>query len=113
MRWKNTKNRPNLIYFLIISACLNLLFMPLALWNFSDLREGIMSDEIIASIVTSEEDEDFIRKISEDLGLKSKVTMFIDPYYVHSFFGPSLNYDLKKLLSKHPIVVDPKDPTRI
>ncbi|HXK40646.1 MAG: hypothetical protein A3D52_00310 [Candidatus Taylorbacteria bacterium RIFCSPHIGHO2_02_FULL_44_36] len=87
--------------------------MPLALWNFNDLRESIMSDEIIASIVTSEEDEEFIRKICEDLGLKSKVTMFIDPYYVHSFLGPSLNYDLKKLLSDHPIVVDRRDPTRI
>lgn len=87
--------------------------MPLALWNFNDLKKSILNDEIVASIVTSEEDEEFIRKISKDLGLKSKVTMFIGPYYIHSFFGPSLNYDLRKLLSEHPIVVDLKDPTRI
>lgn len=78
-----------------------------------DLKENIINKEIVASIVTSEEDQEFIRKICEDLGLKSKVTMFIDPYYVHSFFSPSLNYDLKNLLSEHPIVVDPRDPTRI
>jgi len=107
------KSRPNLVYCLIVSACLNFFLIPITLWNIRNLKENVMNDKIIASIVTSEEDEEFIRKICEDLGIKNKITMFIDPYYIHSFFAPSLNYDLRELLSRHPIVVDPKDPTRI
>ncbi|MBI2674620.1 MAG: hypothetical protein HYX22_02695 [Candidatus Yanofskybacteria bacterium] len=113
MWFKNARGHPKLIYFLIISACLNLVLLPPALWNMRNLKESLMSDKIIASIDTSAEDEEFIRKISEDLGLKSKITMFIDPYYEHSFFSPYLDYDIKKLLSEHPIAVDPKDPSRI
>ena len=110
---KNARSYPSIIYFLTASACLNLLFTFFILWSVGDLKATMINNEVVASIVTSEEDNEFIRQICEDLGLRSKVTMFIDPFYMHSFFSPSLNYRLKNLLSEHPIVVDPKDPTKI
>ena len=86
--------------------------MFVVLWSIGNPKESLMSDKIVASIVTSEEDEEFIRQVCEDLGLESEVTMIVGPYYVHSFFSPSLNYRLDRLLSRYPITVDPSDPTR-
>lgn len=113
MGMEKKESYPKLLYALAVSVFLNFLILIFILWSMDDLKASLMKDKIVASIVTSEEDEEFIRQICEDLELKSKVTIFIGPYYVHSFFNPSLNYELKKLLSEHPIVVDPKDPTKI
>lgn len=111
--WRlNTINNPKLVYSLIISACLNLLLMPLALWNFVGLKENILNEQTTASIVTSVEDEEFLRKVSEDLGLENEIIIVIGPRYVNSFFSLSLNNQLDKLLSEHPIIMDPADPTR-
>jgi len=110
MKWENAKSHPKLIYFFVISACLNLLLIPSILSNFYGLKDSIFNDEIVASIVTSQEDEEFIKEMCEDLGIDSEITMVIGPYYIHSFFSQTRNYHLNRLLSKYPIVIDPKDP---
>ena len=112
MGWKNSKSCPNLACFMVISACLNLVLLFSLLWSVDNLKTSLVSNEVVASIVTNEEDEKFIKQVSKDLGLESEVVMIVGPYYVHSFFSPSQNYRLDRLLSRHPIVIDPEDPTR-
>ena len=104
---------PRLLHLLLFVAFLiNLPIGIFGLWSLGNIKESIASNNVVASMVTSEEDEEFIKKVCEDLGLENEITMIVGPYYIHSFFSQSQNYQLERLLSKHPIIVDPLDPTR-
>lgn len=98
-------------YLLAVFICLNFIFMFLILHDIGDLKEGLASNKIVASMVTAREDEEFIKNVCDDLGLKNEVVMIVGPYYVQSFFERSKNYYLSRLLSKYPVLVDPEDPT--
>lgn len=106
------RDRPPFLYFFIFSAFLNLFFIFFFFQSGNELKESLMSKEVVASIDTSTEDEEFIRKVSEDLGFESEVVMVIGPYFVPSFFSQTQNYRLNQMLSKYPIRIDPDDPTR-
>lgn len=100
-------------YFSLISGLLaNFGFLLASLYVLGDIRDTIAGNQIIASIVTSEEDETFIKRICDDLGLENRVSVVVGPYYIQSFLSPAHNYRLNRLLTKYPITVDPFDPTR-
>lgn len=105
-------SRNKLYYAVILSGCINILLFGFTLWILGGISESISGNQVVAAMVTSEEDETFIKRVCEDLGLKSEVTVVIGPYYVYSFFSPLHNSRLNQLLTKYPIVVDPTDPTR-
>lgn len=109
---ENGISRNKLYYAVMLSACINIGLFGVILSKLGNINESISSNQIVAAIVTSEEDEIFIKRMCEDLGLESEITVVVGPSYVHSFFSPSHNSRLNKLLAKYPIVVDPADPTR-
>ena len=89
--------------------------MAFGVWivsNLKDIKESLGGKKIVGSIVTNKEDEAFIKEVCDDLGLENEVTVVVGPYYVYNFFSPLHNHQLNGLLSQHPIVADPEDPTR-
>ena len=113
----DSKGHTQTIFFLatIISVACNLLLMVFGIWivgNLNYIKESLGGKKIVESIVTNKEDEAFIKEVCDDLGLENEVTVVVGPYYVHSFFSPLHNHQLNGLLSQHPIVADPEDPTR-
>lgn len=111
---KSARDRLRLIHFLAVSACLNIVLVILFLlvMDIGNFKKDLKNDEVVASMVTRKEDEEFIKRVCGDLGIENEVMMIAGPYHVQSFFSPSQNYRLDHLLSRYPIVVDPLDPTR-
>lgn len=113
MPTENTRGQPRSLYFLVAvcllisSAAFIVMFLRL-----SDLKESIVNNKMAGSIITSEEDESFIKKICRDLGLENEITIIVGPHYIPSFFSPHQNHKLDRLLTQYPVTVDPNDPTR-
>ena len=75
---------PGSLYLLIAGVtCLNLFFIALMLWSLGNIKENLLNNKVVASIVTSEEDSRFLKQVSGDLGIKNEVVMVEGPYYVH------------------------------
>ena len=112
MGTENTRGQPKFLYFLVaICILVSSTVLVLMMWRLNDLKESIVNNKIVASIVTSREDEKFVKKLREELGLKGEVAIIIAPRYDHSLFSPLQTYELGRLLSQHPIRSDPNDPT--
>ena len=98
--------------FTVALACLaNFLLLVLIYSNIRDLRASLSNNKISGSIVTSEEEELFVKKLCEDLGINNEINIIVGPSYVPSFFSPLQNYYLNHLLTQYPVIVDPLDPT--